>query len=344
MGRVRHNRPVRPFPHRSAARPLVAAALACVLLAGCGGGDTSDQDQASDTNVFAERAQTLVEKPRLEAAAKQAAGDGDAQEASALERLARTPTGIWLTPESYGADQVGAYVTEVVAATEALTVPLFVLYGIPDRDCTGGFSAGGLTADTYLPWVQAIAGALADAGTDTAAVLEPDALAGSVACGPTDRMSLLRQALQTLVTAGVTTYVDAGHSDWIPASEMAPLLEKVGVSSARGFATNVANYQPVARERAYGAELSGLLDGAHYVIDVGRSGDPTGTGEPVTDWCNPVGRALGEDPGFVDDDTALDALLWIKPPAESDGECHGGPAAGEVWLDRAVSLAGAAGW
>ena len=231
VGRVRHNRPVRPSPHRSAARPLVAAALACVLLAGCGGGDTSDQDQASDTNVFAERAQTLVEKPRLEAAAKQAAADGDAQEASALERLARTPTGIWLTPEAYGADQVSAYVTEVVAATEALTVPLFVLYGIPDRDCTGGFSAGGLTADTYLPWVQAIAGALADAGTDTAAVLEPDALAGSVACGPTDRMSLLRQALQTLVTAGVTTYVDAGHSDWIPASEMAPLLEKVGVLS-----------------------------------------------------------------------------------------------------------------
>ena len=43
-------------------------------------------------------------------------------------------------------------------------------------------------------------------------------------------------------------------------------------------------------------------------------------------------------------ETALDALLWVKPPAESDGTCHGGPPAGDVWIDRALALATAAGW
>ncbi|WP_298758410.1 glycoside hydrolase family 6 protein, partial [uncultured Nocardioides sp.] len=61
-------------------------------------------------------------------------------------------------------------------------------------------------------------------------------------------------------------------------------------------------------------------------------------------WCNPDGRALGKLPGFVDGGTGLDAYLWVKPPAESDGTCNEGPPAGEVYLDQAVELARAAGW
>ena len=49
-------------------------------------------------------------------------------------------------------------------------------------------------------------------------------------------------------------------------------------------------------------------------------------------------------PGFVDGGTGLDAYLWVKPPAESDGTCNEGPPAGEVYLDQAVELARAAGW
>jgi endoglucanase len=220
-------------------------------------------------------------------------------------------------------------------------VPLFVVYGIPDRDCTGGFSAGGLTEETYVPWVEEIAAA---AGDRSVVVLEPDALASSVSCGDEkSRIRLLKQAVGVLDAAGVTTYVDAGHSSWVPAATMAELLRAVDVGSVRGFATDVANYQPLSRERAYAAELSGLLDGAHYVIDTGRSGASSSAGTPVDDWCNPAGQALGEGPGFIDDGTALDALLWIKPPAESDGDCHGGPPAGDIWLERAVRLAVDAG-
>lgn len=335
-----HNGGVR---HRALPAVLLLAALPLV---GCSDSDPAAPDPGADTsgNLFAERPQTLVPNDRLIAAAKQATTDGDTEAATVLDRLAKVPTGIWLTPEQLDVDAVGAYVASVAADAEVVskTVPVFVVYGIPDRDCTGSFSAGGLTVDTYLPWVQAIADA---AGDTSVVVLEPDALASSVSCaGDTDRIRLLTEATAALSAAGVTTYLDAGHSYWVPARKMARLLRTIGVDSVRGFATNVSNYQPLVKEQAYAAELSGLLDGAHYVIDTGRDGDPAGTAQPVDDWCNPTGRSFGTAPGYVDDGTALDALLWIKPPAESDGPCHGGPDAGETWIQRAVELGEAAGW
>lgn len=319
------------------------------LLSACGDdAGPPDAGGTDDGNPFAERAQAVVAHPRLTAGARQAEADGDPDRARVLDRLAEVPTGIWLTPEALPPGEVGPYITSVLDSGGdgdgggGGTLPLFVVYGIPDRDCTGGFSAGGLTEQTYLPWVEEIAAA---AGSDSAVVLEPDALASSVECGDGEsRTRLLRDAVGVLAAAGATTYVDAGHSSWVPAATMADLLRAVDVDTVRGFATNVANYQPLSRERAYAAELGNLLDGAHYVIDTGRSGASTADGVPVDDWCNPEGQALGEGPGFVDDGTGLDALLWVKPPAESDGTCHGGPPAGEIWLDRAISLGERAGW
>lgn len=334
--------------------PALALVLATTALTGCSALSRDDTNQGGSTdgtsavdayggNPFAARGQTLVGSPRLPAAARQATADGRDDDAARLERLAEVPTGIWLTPEKYPAGEVGPYVSAVVAGTEGRTVPVFVVYGFPDRDCTGGFSAGGLDADSYLPWVDEIAAA---AGSGSATVLEPDALASTDSCGGEDRLDLLASAVDSLDAAGVTTYVDAGHSHWVDAQRTAELLERVGVEDVRGFSTNVANYQPLDAEQQWAARVSDLVGGAHYVIDTSRDGDPVdGTvGQPVDDWCNPPDRSLGETPGFVDDGTALDALLWVKPPAESDGTCHGGPPAGDVWIDRALALATAAGW
>lgn len=318
----------------------MVALVGLLLAVGAGCGDDADDGGAGD-NLLREEPQVLVANPRLEAAAKQATADGDLERARVLDRLSRVPTGIWLTPERFPAGAVGPYVTSIAAAEDD-EVPVFVVYGIPNRDCTGQLSAGGLQTDTYLPWVEEIATA---AGSGTVVVLEPDALAGSVSCeGVEDRVDLLRDAVHALDAAGTETYVDAGHSDWVPAEQMASLLEQVDVDRVRGFATNVSNYQPLQSERAYAEQLSGLLDGAHYVIDTGRSGASSATGRAVEDWCNPAGQSLGDEPGYIDDDTALDALLWVKPPAESDGTCHGGPPAGQVWIDRATAMAEAAGW
>ncbi|MGA8258444.1 MAG: glycoside hydrolase family 6 protein [Nocardioides sp.] len=322
---------------------FAAVALTSGGLAGCADEPTPAPELTGATNPFAARSLYLNPSPRLEAAALQAASDGDSHRAEVLERIAGVPAGIWLTPEKYPPQQVGPFVNSVVSAAEAdQSLPVFVIYGVPDRDCTGGFSAGGLTPETYGPWVSEIAEA---AGSTSTVILEPDAVPSLVQCGAANqRIQLLSNAVTALTTAGVTTYIDAGHSDWVPPEEIAPLLKEVGIDQVRGFATNVSNYQPERLEMEFASRLSARLQGAHYVIDTSRNGDPNGAEQVVTDWCNPPKRSLGQQPGFVDDGTRLDALLWIKPPAESDGTCHGGPTAGEVWIERAVDLAYTTGW
>jgi endoglucanase len=291
-------------------------------------------------NRFAQRGGYADPGSRTAQAARQAAADGEPARAEAFERLAKVPTGIWLTPEEHPTGDVGPYVTSMLAAADdAGEVATLVVYGIPDRDCSGGYSDGGLTAGEYEPWVREIAAA---AGTHDGAVvvLEPDALAAAVQCDQREqRVALLAAAVDELRRAGVTTYVDGGHSSWVPPATMARLLRRVGVERVRGFATNVANYQAELDERAYAARLSDLLGGTHYVIDTGRDGNGS-----TREWCNPPGRALGTEPGFVDDGTGLDALLWVKPPGESDGECGGGPPAGEFWPERAWQLTRESGW
>jgi endoglucanase len=117
---------------------------------------------------------------------------------------------------------------------------------------------------------------------------------------------------------------------------MAELLRGAGIDRARGFATNVSNYRTTADERAYAVRVSDELGGAHAVIDTSRNG----TGPSASDeWCNAPGRALGETPRTVDD-AVVDAVLWIKPPGESDGRCNGGPIAGDWWPANAIELAG----
>lgn len=298
-------------------------------------------EETSTGNVFAERPLFVDPSARTLAAAAQLRADGREEDAALLERMAEVPSGIWLTPEQYPPGTIGQYVTALVQKSErAEAVPVLVLYGIPDRDCSGGFSAGGLDESSYRPWVQEVVDAVVKVGATVAVVVEPDALPSSVECGNTDeRVRLVGEAVDVLATAGIPTYVDAGHSDWVPARTIARMLEDVGIDRVRGFSTNVSNYQTDADEQAYAQRLSDLVGGTHWVTDRGRNGN--GATEV---WCNPDDRALGRLPGFVDDGTGLDAYLWIKPPAESDGTCNSGPPAGEVYLDNAVGLARAAGW
>ncbi|MDF9716584.1 glycoside hydrolase family 6 protein [Nocardioides sp. ChNu-99] len=292
-------------------------------------------------NPFADRGLYTWPDAQAAVAADTVEAQGRADDAATLRRLADVPTAIWLTPEAHGRGEVGDHVRRIVAdAADADEVAVFVVYGVTDRDCTGQLSAGGLPPEEYAAWVGEIASALGTGDGAAAAVLEPDGLAATFECGNTDqRVELLAGALGSLVDAGVPTYVDAGHSDWRPVDEMADLLRRVGVEKARGFATNVAGYQADADETPYAEALSSRLGGAHYVTDSGRNGAPS-----TSEWCNPDARLLGDEPAAVDDGSARDAHLWVKPPGESDGTCNGGPDAGVFWVERALSMAAASGW
>jgi endoglucanase len=269
------------------------------------------------------------------ALAEQTASSGPEREAA--ETIAAQPTGIWLTPERQPAGEVGSYVSSIATASQN-ALPIFVVYGITDRDCgqedNAGQSAGGLAPRPYLEWVEEIADGIA--GTHAIVILEPDSLALSVECDePDERVQLVSQALDRLQSTGAAVYLDGGHSNWLPADEMADLLRGAGVDRARGFATNVSNFNTTDDEREYATLLSDELGGTHAVIDTSRNGN----GPRGDEWCNPPGRSLGDLPTTIDD-PVVDALLWIKPPGESDGRCNGGPTAGDWWPENAVQLAG----
>ncbi|CAI9418409.1 glycoside hydrolase family 6 protein [Nocardioides sp. T2.26MG-1] len=333
------------MPRRSVLAPLLVALLGLAGCSGSGGGEPHPPPDAQASNPYAGRPAFADPGSRTAQAAARAKSEGDAEAERVFTRLADTPQGIWLTPEEYPPGAVAPFVSKITAAAgQADQVPTFVVYGIPDRDCTGGFSGGGLTADQYGPWVQELADAVTatEISVPVVAVVEPDALASAVECDRREeRVRLIKDAVTRLVAAGVTTYVDGGHSHWVEPEQLAPLLRRAGIDRARGFATNVSNYQTDDDEQAYAEQLSGLLDGAHYIVDTGRNGNGS-----TEDWCNPTGRAYGTDPAPAPEGAPehLDAYLWVKPPGESDGECGGGPAAGRFWPQRALEMSVSSGW
>jgi endoglucanase len=97
---------------------------------------------------------------------------------------------------------------------------------------------------------------------------------------------------------------------------------------------------------------------AHFVVDTSRNGQgpwTTTTAYPdKQDWCNPPGRGLGLRPTADTGADLVDALLWIKTPGQSDGQCNRGisgsttdpewggivdPAAGAWFARQALQLA-----
>jgi endoglucanase len=251
-----------------------------------------------------------------------------------MDFLAEQPIAYWFdgTDESIH-DSVQSVIR---AAAKHNSVAVLVAYNIPQRDC-GGYSAGGAHSETeYIGWVSSFAGAI---GNNAAIViLEPDALA-DMRClsnkAESQRVSLLSQAVAIFKKecTNVSIYVDAGNPNWITGEEMAMRLRQVGIQYADGFALNVSNFETTKDNIEYGTKISQLLGGKHFVIDTSRNGLGS-NGE----WCNPLGRAIGEKPTLSTGYPLVDAFLWIKIPGESDGTCRGGPKAGEWWPDYALGL------
>lgn len=257
-------------------------------------------------------------------------------------------TAIANTPQAYWMDQLSTPAVDakyIATAQAAGTVPILALYGIPHRDC-GSFAAGGFgSGAAYRGWIDTVA---ADIGGGPAAIiLEPDALAMADCLSPDqrqERYDLISYAVDTLTrNPASTVYVDAGHSRWVSADTMAARLNQVGVQRARGFSVNTANFFTTDEEVGYAEAISGLTNGAHYVVDTSRNGAGPAPDDPLS-WCNPTGRALGTAPTTATASPNADAYLWVKRPGESDGSCgRGEPGAGRFINSYAIDLARNAG-
>ena len=288
--------------------------------------------------------------PAAEEAARSAAATGDDPKAQRLRRIAAQPRAVWFTDPTTDPDELTSDVAAIVrSASSRGQVPVLVTFAIPLRDCGGESSGGARSGQQYADWLQAFAAGLrrgdASSGPGAVVIIEPDALAlldQLPAERQTERLELLRAASIWLARVpGVSAYIDAGHSHWVPTGEMIRRLSEAGVGSARGFSLNVSNFGSTDDEMRYGEEIAPQIGWKHFVIDTSRNGNGSAS---TSAWCNPPGRALGPPPQ-VAPSGQTDGFLWIKPPGESDGSCGSGqPPAGVFWPQYADELAQAAGW
>jgi endoglucanase len=322
-------------------RASVAVAGATLLLAGCFGGDgEGEDDKTTGSGITQQPSGTdpFWVNPDGNAAAQVAAYEkaGKDENAELIRRIAEQPTGEWIGPEN--PEQEAKGFTE--AAKKADRDALLVLYNIPHRDC-GQYSGGGAAdGDAYRAWIDGVG------DRPATVVLEPDAVLHVVdGCTPGEfhgeRYDLLKGAIERLgALKNTKVYLDAGNAGWSEADKIAEPLKWAGVDKADGFAVNVSNFYTTEDSVRYGKQLSAKVGAKPFVIDTSRNGNgPYTGGDKDEQWCNPPGRALGETPTTKTGDPLVDAYLWVKRPGESDGECKGGPKAGEWWPEYALALA-----
>lgn len=268
-----------------------------------------------------------------------------ADDAGTLRAIGDQPAAHWLVDSTAPVtEQVDDLLTR--AARNGQT-PVLVAHNLPGRDCGRGGSGGAGTAGAYRTWIRDLAAGVR--GRPVIVILEPGGVADAVdRCVPDveGRLALLRDAVAVLASTGnARVYLDAGHPGWVrEPARLAAALTRAGIADADGFALNVANFFGTEENLRYGHRISDALGGrTTFVIDTSRNGNgpypqPSVAGAPS--WCNPPGRALGEQPTAEPGLDRVDALLWVKYPGESDGSCRPGePELGVWWPEYALGLA-----
>lgn len=171
----------------------------------------------------------------------------------------------------------------------------------------------------YDKWVKGFATGLGD--RPAVVILEPDALAALSNCQDNAqrraRLGMLSYAVKTLATKSDHVYLDAGHSNWVPAGQMARRLRAADVAQAYGFALNVANYGSTDREIGYATELDrDLGEAKRFVIDTSRNGKGRAAGGvhlaagSIARALPAAGRGALASRLFIDPDSQ--AAIWVR--------------------------------
>lgn len=197
-----------------------------------------------------------------------ASADRAAQLATKMARVEKQPTALWL-------DRIAAIAQLpewLVSAREQSrtsgepTVPVVVVYNLPNRDCSAKASNGELAIERdgerryREEYIDVIASHLAaDPEQRVAIVLEPDSLPNLISNLGVEKCAVSEQvykhsvayAISKLSLPNVFIYLDVAHAGWLgwDASQrrMVELIVEVlgmsgGTSRIRGFASNVSNY------------------------------------------------------------------------------------------------------
>ncbi|KAK4225676.1 family 6 putative glycoside hydrolase [Podospora fimiseda] len=254
-----------------------------------------------------------------------------------------------------------------------------VLYNIPDRDCSAGESSGELTfsqnglnryKNEYVnPFAQKLKAA---SDLQFAVVLEPDAI-GNMVTGTTafcrnargPQQEGIGYAISQLQANHIHLYLDVANGGWLgwqdnlmpTAREVQTILQKAGSNAKiRGYSSNVSNYNPYstnnppsftagspsADESRYATSLGNALRQlglpTNFIIDQGRVA-MDGARKEWGEWCNVSPAGFGQPFTTNTNNANVDAIVWVKPGGESDGQCGmgGAPRAG-AWFDEYAQM------
>jgi cellulose 1,4-beta-cellobiosidase len=253
------------------ARKVIVASV-LVLLSACGGssrgsrsGGQNIDDQGRANPFYGVRYYVnpdYVEK--VEAAAAKATP----ADAALMRRVKAYPTAIWLDSIEK-AGTIGKYLDgakQEQLRTGQPTLTVFVVYDLPNRDCSAKASAGELKvaengeARYKAEFIDPIAAQFkAHADQPIAVILEPDSLAnlatnlGNPQCAASQDAYMLSvaYAISQLSLPNVSVYLDAAHAGWLGwdnnRSRIVEIFKRVmklagGYHKVRGFATNVSNF------------------------------------------------------------------------------------------------------
>jgi endoglucanase len=282
---------------------------------------------------------------------------GRNSEASLMWKVAGQPRFRWFGRWTH--PHLTIKVREYLNCVEALqpgAVPLMTVMRHQGKKCGGGYDAGGASEDARArAWYDKFAQAVGDARVVIA--FEPDSL-GTLECLTPSRrrarIELLRYGVDVLSRLpNATIYLEAGASDWEPASKTAGQLRSIGIQKVRGFMLNVTHYDWTAENIRHGLEISRRTGGKPFIISTAFNGrGPVHLRKRVrisgkkkawrtlNVWCHPLKRGLGPAPSTSTAHPKVDAYMWIGRPGYSGGSCNGGPLpVGKFWTSRALMFA-----
>ncbi|HWD69386.1 MAG TPA: glycoside hydrolase family 6 protein [Solirubrobacteraceae bacterium] len=273
-----------------AATLTLSAAIAQAAASAREAHSASGHSLAADTRFYL--------PPPAAGAIQQAAGllgSDDFTDAALIAKMELVPSAVWLdgetqaeaargtTGELRANRDVARQVRQaLVGAGLERSVPVFVAYNIPGRDCSQ-YSAGGAPSDAaYDAWIDSIRGALGDA--QAVVILEPDALANLPGyCGAgynasfpditnTTRLADVAYGVQTLENdPNISVYLDGGHSAWQAVGNIAQVLVAADVQQAQGVFFDVSNYQYATNNAFYGTWVSSCIAYGTQVEDETQS-------------------------------------------------------------------------
>jgi endoglucanase len=280
---------------------------------------------------------------------------GETTKANQIWKLAREPRFRWFGKFTAPRMQkkIRGYLDRV-QCDQPGTVPLMVVMRHQGKGCSGTYRAGGVAEDRRtMRWYDDFADSVGNSRVVIA--FEPDSL-GTVDCLARDRrkarLDVLRYGVDRLSQLpNATIYLEAGASDWEPATRTAKQLRYIGVSKVRGFMLNVTHHDWTRANILHGLQISRMVGGKHFIINTSYNGRgplhyrkwinrAKHRWRTINVWCHPGLRGLGPAPTTATANPTVDAYMYINRPGYSAGSCNGGPLpVGTWWAARALMYA-----